>query len=836
MNKILTRITAACLTFAMGIGVGVAVGLSNKKPAKALHAVTAGDVFSRISAAGDLADGDEIIFVNQAEDYACGTTQNTNNRTPVAITTSESSYTYAAADNVQVFTVKISGANYGFHTGSGYIYSASSSNNYLKTNSTAITTAPSGTSAWGLTVAANGVCTITNKTNTSYYLAFNGTSYFSAYKSGQTKPFIYKKGASFGELDHIKITTPATKTTFEEGESFSTAGLVITAYDAANEAEANTRVYSSGYTTDYDAYKTTPFAAGDVGENKVVTVSYGGKSATYTITVEAGPDFILDGNTNKPAGVSSSTNTDVGEGQVGGAGVKYGYYALQTYSDNLEFNKDTSGAYIGNNESYGKYLKKIRVTLSSANNFNKLTMYKGNTPIPGSASVSPNEDTGTTRTYNLNDDSEYFALKQTTTGAWIQISKIEVFLGSVAIQAEIDSVIGAVKDGTYYVGSTLSASDLEVTVKWTNEKPDTHPVDGFTFTVNGNANGQLVEGVNNVVVTYQGHDSATFTVLGIPATQSSLSYSDYVKHEGTGAVDELDKEATGITGTSYGDWTKTDYASGVDYAGNSAPNNNSIQLNDSDSNKGVITTANEKDIAATKLTITWEGHTAKDRVLEVYGKNTPYEGVTDLFDGEKQGDLITTFKYDKVHNTVEYTFEAEYKYLGFRSQSGAMYISEIAIQWGTLTTYDYSNLAIRFSGVVKEDLWNAIDDIQGYGVLLGNADFIDSDPSFSLQAFYDSPDGTDIRKYTNANTVHEPALKETPTLKNGNYLWNLYYRISFENVQQEYIAAAFIITTSKIIFLDEIRVSAKSLAYDLIDSGAYPADAFGGSLSHLANA
>lgn len=152
-----------------------------------------GQTYSRVSSVSDLVDGDQIIFVNQDETYACGTTQNTNNRTPVAISVSNHSYSYRASDNVQVFTVKVnSDGQYGFHTGSGYIYSASSSNNNLKTNTTSATTAPSGTSAWTLS-ASNYVFSCTNVTNTSYYLAFNGTSYFSQYKSGQSKPYIYKK-------------------------------------------------------------------------------------------------------------------------------------------------------------------------------------------------------------------------------------------------------------------------------------------------------------------------------------------------------------------------------------------------------------------------------------------------------------------------------------------------------------------------------------------------------------------------------------------------------------------------------------------------------------------
>jgi len=182
------------------------------------------DIFKRISAVSDLADGDEIIFVNQAETYACGTTQNTNNRTPESIKTANNSYTYSSDDNIQTFIVKKNGSNFGFHTGSGYIYSASSSKNYLNTNTTALTTAPSGTSAWTMTVSSN-VFTIKNSSNTSYYLAFNSTSYFSQYSSGQSKPYIYKKQSI--SLKSIAISGTPTKTTYQAGEELDPTGLVV---------------------------------------------------------------------------------------------------------------------------------------------------------------------------------------------------------------------------------------------------------------------------------------------------------------------------------------------------------------------------------------------------------------------------------------------------------------------------------------------------------------------------------------------------------------------------------------------------------------------------------
>ena len=170
---------AAVVCMLLTIGIGNVWG-----------AVNNGDLFERISAAP--AANDEVIFVNQEETYACGTTQNTNNRAVVSISTSSHQYIYASSNNVQVFTVKKNSTNFGFHTGTGYIYSASNSKNYLKTNSTAASTSPSGTSAWSSTVSSS-VFKFKNATNTSYYLQFNGTSYFSQYTNTQKDPYLYKK-------------------------------------------------------------------------------------------------------------------------------------------------------------------------------------------------------------------------------------------------------------------------------------------------------------------------------------------------------------------------------------------------------------------------------------------------------------------------------------------------------------------------------------------------------------------------------------------------------------------------------------------------------------------
>ncbi len=258
-----------------------------------------GQTFTRISSVSDLADGDEIIFVNQAETYACGTTQNTNNRTPVAITVSNHSYNYSSYDKVQVFVVRInSSGKYGFHTGSGYIYSASSSNNNLKTNTTNVTTEPSGTAAWSLNVS-NYVFSCTNVTNTSYYLAFNGTSYFSQYKSGQSKPYIYKKETGGGSTISTTVTIDDTEITNTDVYASTEAGSLsaIVKDDENNVVDGATVTWISSdtdvATIDEDGVVTLVSAG-----TTTITASYNGNetygssSNTYELTVTSSAPYV----------------------------------------------------------------------------------------------------------------------------------------------------------------------------------------------------------------------------------------------------------------------------------------------------------------------------------------------------------------------------------------------------------------------------------------------------------------------------------------------------------------------------------------------------------------
>jgi len=139
----------------------------------------------------DLAVGDQIVIVAAKENYAMGKTQNSNNRASVAIT--KNGNTVVINDNVQILTVQAGKTDntFAFYTGSGYLYAASSSKNYLRTETTL-----SANSSWDITITNAGIATVkATGSNTRNWMRFNTSNnpkLFACYGSGQTDIAIYK--------------------------------------------------------------------------------------------------------------------------------------------------------------------------------------------------------------------------------------------------------------------------------------------------------------------------------------------------------------------------------------------------------------------------------------------------------------------------------------------------------------------------------------------------------------------------------------------------------------------------------------------------------------------
>ena len=137
--------------------------------------------------------------------------------------------------------------------------------------------------------------------------------------------------------------------------------------------------------------------------------------------------------------------------------------------------------------------------------------------------------------------------------------------------------------------------------------------------------------------------------------------------------DEMTLTWTGVSG-GYSDWSEDgSYYSGITYSGNSADGNSAIQLR-SNYNSGIVTTASNRYF--TKVAVLWNNNTSSGRTLNVYGKNTPYSGTSELYDANTQGDLIGTIVCG---TSEELSLTNYYEYIGLRSNDGAMYLDEIDI-------------------------------------------------------------------------------------------------------------------------------------------------------------
>ena len=147
-----------------------------------------------VTDATTLTAGDKLLIVSEGYGVAMSTTQNTNNRGEVAVTISEHSIA-SVPNTAQIITLEGTTDAWYFNVGDGYLYAASSSNNYLKTEEEKDNNAKAT-----ITINGSGIATIVFQgTNTRSHLRYNAdNSLFSCYGSTSTmdKPCIYRQNVA----------------------------------------------------------------------------------------------------------------------------------------------------------------------------------------------------------------------------------------------------------------------------------------------------------------------------------------------------------------------------------------------------------------------------------------------------------------------------------------------------------------------------------------------------------------------------------------------------------------------------------------------------------------
>ena len=181
-----------------------------------------------------------------------------------------------------------------------------------------------------------------------------------------------------------------------------------------------------------------------------------------------------------------------------------------------------------------------------------------------------------------------------------------------------------------------------------------------------------------------GYRFKNYTVAGVEKNAGdSITISEAIEvtvnFEVMPRVDTLDRKFTGVSSgsTSYTAWTGKTGVSGAVYAGQSAGGNDSIQLR-STSPAGIITTTSGGTVK--KITVVWNSSSASERTIDIYGKNTAYTESANLYASAEatKGTKLGSIVYG---TSTELTVTGNYEYIGIRSNNGALYLSEIQIEW-----------------------------------------------------------------------------------------------------------------------------------------------------------
>ena len=281
-------------------------------------AVVSSETWSLVTDASTLAEGDVIVIVAADAAFAMSTTQNSNNRGQAAIIKNTDN-TVTITNEVQQLTLgagKTTGT-FSLSTGNEYLYAASSSRNYLRTQETLDANA-----SWTITIADKVATIKAQGTNTNNWLRYNSSSsIFSCYASDQGDVQIYRMNDTRASqsISYSAETGSIDKyTSVKDIPTLDLSGVKTSvSYTSSNEAVAT--VSETGEITPLKAGTTTitaiAAASAEYREAKasfVLTVTdsapYLSATASKTSVAAAGETVTITVDTNVDGWTASSNN------------------------------------------------------------------------------------------------------------------------------------------------------------------------------------------------------------------------------------------------------------------------------------------------------------------------------------------------------------------------------------------------------------------------------------------------------------------------------------------------------------------------------------------------
>ena len=407
---------------------------------------------------------------------------------------------------------------------------------------------------------------------------------------------------------------------------------------------------SSTYWTIYNT-GVEKYAAGNGTKNQVQLVDQVNDYSKWTVSGTSTYEFVNKNNSD------SSVNANLRENGT------YGFACYATA---------TGGAlslYKKSGSSSSKTLSSISVYTAP----NKTSYTVGQYFDPTGLVIRRNYSDSTHDTYTYADHTSEFTFDPTTTTALATShTSVTITYGgkdctqAITVTAPVVTSITASVSKTFYVGETISSSDITVKDNNNNTVSSfTFANDGYQFTyADSNSGGSTKTKTFANSITGAGKTcSLTVNVVRTAYVTPSTEVTDTITASDLAA-----------TSTSYTDFSNVSKSSSAKYAGNSAKNNaGAIQMRSNNSNSGIVSTTSGGSVSSVTITVSSGTNT-----INVYGKNTAYSAASDLYSSSTQGTLVGS-----TSSTGTITFTTSYAYVGIRSSSGAIYLTSIAIKYGS---------------------------------------------------------------------------------------------------------------------------------------------------------
>ena len=471
----------------------------------------------------------------------------------------------------------------------------------------------------------------------------------------------------------------------------------------------------SSYTTTWNYGDFTIF--GGANNNKGwAFVKMGGKSTNLE---SANPVYI---SSKQITSSISKVQVSVIAGSLAKSGMKVNSWGVYVYSDaNMTNQVDyVAGGTITNNAAVFE-LTPTSGSAWSANNYYKVSFDLANTTttngiiwldkitfVEATETPDPGTPPATTYTVTIDPNIENGTVTASPTEAaegatvtLIATPSTNYNFGSWTVKDASDADV-AVTGNTFTMPAsnvTVSASFVEkaqYTIKWnvaegTVEDTKVYKGDalGTLPTADNCSSGKVFIGWTEATsVNADGSGLVLAKATDVPAGNKEYNAVYATLSGSADKVDNLDLSLTGASGSTYSSWSGKKSVSDAVYAGNSAGGNDAIQLrksSDSQAKSGIITTTSGGK--AKKVVVTWNSNTVSGRTLNVYGSNSAYSSVDNLYTDATAGTLIGTI----VNGTsTELDITGDYEYIGMRSNASAMYLDEIQITWSASSASDYS--------------------------------------------------------------------------------------------------------------------------------------------------